>query len=178
MSASASRSPSTSAWTSRDKRSSVGATRRERTTRSTYSRISTVAARNVATARSASPPAEDTVSLSASTASLHAWNRGRSSSGMPSISAMTIIGSGAARSAATSIRSPAVATSTSPVASAWMRDSMAAIARGVNARWTSARSFECRGGSWKMSQSSGCPPGGAAREPNVSCSVSTRRTCS
>ena len=52
------------------------------------------------------------------------------------------------------------------------------MARGVKVRMMIPRSFVCRGGSWKMSQSSGLSPGGAARELNVSGSCSARFTLS
>jgi hypothetical protein len=62
--------------------------------------------------------------------------------------------------------------------SAVMRGSRLAIERGVNVRAISARSTECRGGSMKMSQSSGSPPGGAARELKTDGSCSARFTLS
>ena len=59
-----------------------------------------------------------------------------------------------------------------------IRGSRLATTRGVKARDRSARSFVCRGGSWKMSQRRVCPLGGATLELNASESLSARFTLS
>ncbi len=137
--------------------------------------MSTVAARYASAAAAAvSPPRM--VSLSFMIPSLQPLNRGQSSAGMPIISAITIIGRGMAKSSHRSISPRSIVRSTSSRESLWMRGSRSATTRGVNARATRARSLVWRGGSWKRSQSSGWPPGGAARLLHVSWSWSARRT--
>jgi hypothetical protein len=92
-------------------------------------------------------------------ASLQRCNRDHSSTGSPSISAITIIGSGTAKSAAMSIV---------PRASSRMRGSSAATERGVNALPMSARSLVWRGGSMNSSHSKRTPREGATSLPKDS----------
>src|SRR5687767_7748803 len=88
-----------------------------------------------------------------SSTSFHATKRPRSSTGIPSISAITIIGSGTAKSAATSISPRLITRSSNCRDSSRIRGSRFATERGVNPFEINARSFVCRGGSVKIVQS-------------------------
>ena len=95
ISSSVRRSPSTSAWVSTLTRSSVGSSRRAATMARAYASYSMkpVAAASIC---SGVPPSEPSI------ASDHWRSRARSDGGTPSMSPITIIGSGAARSCTTS----------------------------------------------------------------------------
>ncbi|KFA86748.1 hypothetical protein [Archangium violaceum] len=104
--------------------------------------------------------------------------RGWSARGTPSISAITLRGSGTEKSSASSISPRERVRSNNSWDSARMRGSRLATARGVKARMMRARSFVWRGGSMKTSHWDVIADGGATTELNASWSWSARFTLS